>query len=72
MSSIEYFRDEYLAHLDNGGCPFDAAASTLFAKPAPQTPDGFAADAAGSPAAETPGGETPPEPTAGPGARADD
>jgi NADH-quinone oxidoreductase subunit F len=67
MSSIQYFRDEYLAHLDNGGCPFDAAASTLFARPAPQTPDGFAADSAGSPAAETPGGETPPEPTAGPG-----
>lgn len=66
MSSIQYFRDEYLAHLDNGGCPFDVAASTLFAKPPLQTPDGFAADAAGSPAAETPGGETPPEPTAGP------
>jgi NADH-quinone oxidoreductase subunit F len=30
-SSIQYFRDEYLAHLTNGGCPFDPAASTLFA-----------------------------------------
>ena len=30
-SSIEYFRDEYLAHFRNGGCPFDPAASTLFA-----------------------------------------
>ena len=30
-SSIQYFRDEYVAHLDNGGCPFDHAASTLFA-----------------------------------------
>jgi NADH-quinone oxidoreductase subunit F len=30
-SSIEYFRDEYLAHLTHGGCPFDPAASTLFA-----------------------------------------
>ncbi len=30
-SSIEYFRDEYLAHLTNGGCPFDPVASTLFA-----------------------------------------
>ena len=30
-SSIEYFRDEYLAHLTHGGCPFDAAASTVFA-----------------------------------------
>lgn len=29
-SSIEYFRDEYLAHLTHGGCPFDPAASTLF------------------------------------------
>ncbi|HET7735662.1 MAG TPA: NADH-quinone oxidoreductase subunit NuoF [Nocardioidaceae bacterium] len=30
-SSIQYFRDEYLAHLEQGGCPFDPAASTLFA-----------------------------------------
>ena len=30
-SSIEYFRDEYLAHLTEGGCPFDPAASALFA-----------------------------------------
>ena len=30
-SSIQYFRDEYLAHLTEGGCPFDPAASTLFA-----------------------------------------
>ena len=30
-SSIEYFRDEYLAHLTHGGCPFDPVASTLFA-----------------------------------------
>ncbi|MDQ3615604.1 MAG: NADH-quinone oxidoreductase subunit NuoF [Actinomycetota bacterium] len=29
-SSIQYFRDEYLAHLTRGGCPFDPAASTLF------------------------------------------
>ncbi|QZY29485.1 NADH-quinone oxidoreductase subunit NuoF [Nocardioides coralli] len=29
-SSIEYFRDEYLAHLTHGGCPFDPAASTVF------------------------------------------
>ena len=28
---IQYFRDEYLAHLTHGGCPFDPAASTLFA-----------------------------------------
>jgi NADH-quinone oxidoreductase subunit F len=31
MSSIKYFRDEYVAHLTSGGCPFDPAASTLFA-----------------------------------------
>jgi NADH-quinone oxidoreductase subunit F len=31
MSSIKYFRDEYVAHLTQGGCPFDPAASTLFA-----------------------------------------
>ncbi len=30
-SSIQYFRDEYVAHLEHGGCPFDQAASTLFA-----------------------------------------
>jgi NADH-quinone oxidoreductase subunit F len=30
-SSIRYFRDEYLEHLRAGGCPFDPAASTLFA-----------------------------------------
>ena len=31
MSSIKYFRDEYVAHLTHGGCPFDPAASTVFA-----------------------------------------
>ena len=30
-SSIQYFREEYLAHLEQGGCPFDPEASTLFA-----------------------------------------
>jgi len=29
-SSIQYFRDEYLDHLRQHGCPFDSAASTLF------------------------------------------
>ncbi len=29
-SSIQYFRDEYLAHLEQGGCPFDREASTVF------------------------------------------
>ncbi len=32
MSSIKYFRDEYLDHLKGGGCPFDPAASALFAR----------------------------------------
>ena len=30
LSSMKYFRDEYQLHLDQGGCPFDPAASTLF------------------------------------------
>ena len=30
-SSIQFFREEYLAHLTHGGCPFDPAASTVFA-----------------------------------------
>jgi NADH-quinone oxidoreductase subunit F len=29
-SSLQYFRDEYVAHLEHGGCPFDPAAATLF------------------------------------------
>ncbi len=31
QSSIEFFREEYLEHFRHGGCPFDPAASTLFA-----------------------------------------
>ncbi|KQQ39669.1 NADH-quinone oxidoreductase subunit NuoF [Nocardioides sp. Leaf307] len=30
-SSIRFFREEYLAHLTHGGCPFDAARSTAWA-----------------------------------------
>jgi NADH-quinone oxidoreductase subunit F len=30
-SSVQYFRDEYVAHWEQGGCPFDPAESTLFA-----------------------------------------
>ena len=30
-STIKYFRDEYLDHLKQGGCPFDPAAASLFA-----------------------------------------
>jgi NADH-quinone oxidoreductase subunit F len=28
---VPFFRSEYVAHWENGGCPFDPAASTLFA-----------------------------------------
>jgi NADH-quinone oxidoreductase subunit F len=31
-SSIQFFRDEYVAHVTEGGCPFDPAAATLFDK----------------------------------------
>jgi len=31
MSSIKYFRDEFIEHHKRGGCPFDPAASALFA-----------------------------------------
>jgi NADH-quinone oxidoreductase subunit F len=31
VSSLTFFRDEYLAHFAHGGCPFDPMASTLFA-----------------------------------------
>ncbi|WP_281289807.1 NADH-quinone oxidoreductase subunit NuoF [Nocardioides rubriscoriae] len=31
VSSLQYFRDEYVAHLTHGGCPFDASASTAWA-----------------------------------------
>ncbi|MBA3780755.1 NADH-quinone oxidoreductase subunit NuoF [Nocardioides sp. InS609-2] len=31
QSSIQYFRDEFIEHFNHGGCPFDPAASTLFA-----------------------------------------
>ncbi|MGN6130985.1 MAG: NADH-ubiquinone oxidoreductase-F iron-sulfur binding region domain-containing protein, partial [Nocardioidaceae bacterium] len=30
-SSIQYFRDEYIRHFTEGGCPFDHAKATLFA-----------------------------------------
>jgi len=31
-SSIKYFRDEYVAHLEQDGCPFDPSASTVFTR----------------------------------------
>lgn len=30
MSSIKYFRDEYVAHAEHGGCPFDPHRSAVF------------------------------------------
>jgi NADH-quinone oxidoreductase subunit F len=30
-SSVQYFKDEYVAHWENGSCPFDHEAATLFA-----------------------------------------
>jgi len=30
-SSLKYFRDEYIAHVTSGGCPFDPTAATVFA-----------------------------------------
>ncbi|HET9894669.1 MAG TPA: NADH-quinone oxidoreductase subunit NuoF [Streptosporangiaceae bacterium] len=30
VSSIKYFRDEYVEHVKRGGCPFDPVASTAF------------------------------------------
>jgi NADH-quinone oxidoreductase subunit F len=29
VSSIQYFRDEYVAHVEGGGCPFDPRDSML-------------------------------------------
>ncbi len=48
LSSIKYFRDEYLEHGKRGGCPFDPAASAVFAAPTPGT---------GAPAADGTGGQ---------------
>ena len=31
-SSIQYFRQEYVDHFEQGGCPFDPAASTVFVR----------------------------------------
>jgi NADH-quinone oxidoreductase subunit F len=32
VSSIKYFRDEYIEHAKHGGCPFDPAASTAWSE----------------------------------------
>ena len=31
-SSVQYFKDEYVAHWEKGGCPFDAEAATVWAE----------------------------------------
>jgi len=36
ISSIKYFRDEFIEHSKHGGCPFDPAASTLFGRRPPR------------------------------------
>jgi NADH-quinone oxidoreductase subunit F len=36
-SSLQYFREEYVRHFDEGGCPFDPAESTVFAQSAGAT-----------------------------------
>ncbi|HET7742385.1 MAG TPA: NADH-ubiquinone oxidoreductase-F iron-sulfur binding region domain-containing protein, partial [Mycobacterium sp.] len=30
-SSVQYFKDEYVAHWEKGGCPFDPSAATVWA-----------------------------------------
>jgi NADH-quinone oxidoreductase subunit F len=47
-SSIQYFRDEYIAHLTLGGCPFDPADSTLFPSDKALTPAGATVSTAGA------------------------
>ena len=37
-SSIRFFHDEYLQHINDGGCPFDPAASTAWAATAEKEP----------------------------------
>jgi NADH-quinone oxidoreductase subunit F len=47
-SSIQYFRDEYIAHLTHGGCPFDPAAATLFGDGATLSTAGATVSGAGA------------------------
>ena len=47
--SIQFFRDEYIEHFRNGGCPFDPAASTAWAPALATT--GARCDRAASPSA---------------------
>ena len=65
VSSIQFFRDEYISHQKQGGCPFDPAAATLFGpsgsgvspgETAGPSGSGVAPGGAGSPRAGTAGG----------------
>jgi NADH-quinone oxidoreductase subunit F len=47
-SSIQYFRDEYIAHLTLGRCPFDPAESTLFPTDASLSTSGATVSTAGA------------------------
>jgi NADH-quinone oxidoreductase subunit F len=47
-SSIQYFRDEYIAHLTLGRCPFDPAESTLFSTDASLSTAGATVSTAGA------------------------
>jgi NADH-quinone oxidoreductase subunit F len=47
-SSIQYFRDEYIAHLTLGRCPFDPAESTLFTTDTSLSTAGATASTAGA------------------------
>ncbi|WP_378729538.1 NADH-quinone oxidoreductase subunit NuoF [Nocardia brasiliensis] len=40
FSSLKYFRNEYIAHFEHGGCPFDPAWSTAWAAGVPQDTEG--------------------------------
>jgi NADH-quinone oxidoreductase subunit F len=31
-SAVKYFRDEFIQHFKEGGCPFDPAASTVWSE----------------------------------------
>jgi len=65
VSSIKYFRDEYIEHSKLGGCPFDPAWSTVFGAGTGPSPVASAAGredrgpASGNPAADAKAGGSP-------------
>jgi NADH-quinone oxidoreductase subunit F len=57
MSSIKYFRDEFIEHSKRGGCPFDPARSALFGASRGSSPEASTAGGSGgSSRANTAGG----------------